>query len=77
MESMWTEHPASPPGWAMEEHEQTGSFMAVNKGHWQSSDMSCQRDGDSAVGSTAATSVDAGLCELLAVFLWLLVCDGG
>lgn len=23
-ESMWTEHPATPPWWAMEEHEQTG-----------------------------------------------------
>lgn len=39
--------------------------------------MSCQGDGDGAVCSTAASSVDAGLCEFLAVLLWLLVCNSG
>lgn len=39
--------------------------------------MSRQGDGDSTVGSAAAPSVDAGLCELLTVFFWLLVRDVG
>lgn len=39
--------------------------------------MSRQGDGDSTVCSAAASSVDAGLCELLTVFFWLLVRDVG
>lgn len=36
-----------------------------------------QGNGDGAVGPAAAPSVDAGLRQLLAVLLGLLVCDGG
>lgn len=39
--------------------------------------MSRQGDGDSTIRSAAASSVDAGLCELLTVFFWLLVRDVG
>lgn len=39
--------------------------------------MSCQGNGDSAVGSTPAPGVDAGLRELLTVLLRLLISDVG
>ena len=76
--SMWTEHPATPPGWVMEGHEHTELHdwltEAPSRAHVVTA-LSRQGNGDGAVCPTAR--VDAGLCELLAMFLRLLVCDGG
>lgn len=71
-ESTWTECPTTPPVWALEKF---GVSRLVNGGHYQS--MSCQGNGNSAICATAASSVGAGVCELLAVVLWLFVRNGG
>lgn len=39
--------------------------------------MSCQGNGDSAICSTPAPGVNAGLRQLVTVFLWLLIRDVG
>lgn len=62
---MWTKHPASPPGWA------------VNAWANRSSRVSCQGNRDCTICSTTASSVDTGLCELFSMVLRLLVCDVG
>lgn len=39
--------------------------------------MSCQGNRDSAICSTPAPGVNAGLCQLITVFFWLLIRDVG
>lgn len=66
---MWTEHPGRPAGRPVD--------AGTNEAFRRARPTSRQRDGDGAVCPTAAPGVDAGLGELLAVLLGLLVCDVG
>lgn len=54
-------------------HEQKGlqDWLTVVTGRT----VSCYGNRDSPICSAAASSINTGFCELLAVFLWLLVCD--
>lgn len=67
----------SPSGLSILADLPGGRWGPGQKGIQESSATSRQRDGDGAVRPTAASGVDAGLGELLAVLLGLLVCDVG
>lgn len=67
----------SPSGLSILPDLPGGRWVLEQKGIQESSATSRQRDGDGAVCPTAASGVNAGLGELLAVLLGLLVCDVG